>query len=249
MWLIADRWWLGVPHPLSSVLYPDLAPLGSLAAALRDLARREGVDLGSIETDQENRSPTSAALHRGRRTVTITLGSQERWLIAECWQRGAVLASGKTPDVWAMLGAAQAFLHEVSLADLHAQFPFLGVSDLGLAFEAGTEVTVKWQIYVAHPDEDVRALAARAAPNPSLRSLFPFTSHRSLRFSRCTGYPYTWDLPFIVPLGAGRYRVHFQGEEVLADNVDAASAVAAVIAALPPGSGPAVPGTAEDLDQ
>jgi hypothetical protein len=99
-------------------------------------------------------------------------------------------------------------------------------------------------------------MALAAAEQPALRMLFPFTSHYVLRFGRCTGYPYTWDLPMIEPTGADSYRVWDGGTNpnisegrLLAAGVDLREAVATVVAALPENSGPAIAGTAEDLNR
>jgi hypothetical protein len=239
--------WAVVPAPLSSLLYPDIAPFGSLAVAVRALAAEHGLDLGSIDACEQGWALCGAVLRRGRRDVRLVLGSEERWVIAECWQRGARLSSGKTPDLLAMTAAAKGFLRGDRLADLRDRHPFMSASELALAFESGNEVAVKWRMMLTHPEDVVRRVAVAAAAEPALLSLYPYTSHRNLRFSRCTGYPFTSAEPVIVPVGDKRYRVLAPGGAVLADGVDASSAVAAVVAALPTGCGPAVSGTADDL--
>jgi hypothetical protein len=90
-------------------------------------------------------------------------------------------------------------------------------------------------------------VAVAAAAEPVLLSLFPFTSHRNFWFSRCTGSPFASAELVIVPADNEQYRVLAPGGRVLADGVDASVAVAAVVAALPTGFGPAVPGTADDM--
>jgi hypothetical protein len=84
-----------VAEPLSTGLYPDIAPHGSLALALGDLAATHGLALGSVRASS---APgwvlCGAVLESEAGTVNLVLGSQERWVIAECWRRGVVLASG-----------------------------------------------------------------------------------------------------------------------------------------------------------
>jgi hypothetical protein len=99
--------------------------------------------------------------------------------------------------------AAEAFLRGDALADLRDHHPFMTVSDLAFAHEAGTEVEAQWQLMMAHPRIPVRRLVLAAAEQPALRMLFPYTSLLSLCFSRCTGYPYTGDLPMIEPFVTG----------------------------------------------
>jgi hypothetical protein len=157
------------------------------------------------------------------------------------------------------------------------------VGELALAFEAGTEVEARWQLLMAdreipmpsHPHgagydatarriwrayvdsvATIRRMALAAAEQPALRMLFPYTSHNVLCFSRCTGYPYTQDLPEIEPTGTGSYRVwdggtnpNVRGGRLLADGVELREAVATVVAAVPDNCGPAIAGTAEDLNR
>ncbi|MEU4220785.1 DUF6193 family natural product biosynthesis protein [Actinoplanes sp. NPDC026623] len=121
------------------------------------------------------------------------------------------------------------------------------------ADELSIAVETRWTIYrqSAPPYVD-HALIEAAYAEPRLRALFPFHSHRSLNFSRCTGFPYTHDVPVITPV-AGRYRVTGwetrspRGPADIGETGDPRDAVALVVANLPPGCGPAVAGTADDL--
>jgi hypothetical protein len=101
-----------------------------------------------------------------------------------------------------------------------------------------------------HEAASVRLLVEAAYAQPRLRVLFPFTSHHDLHFSRCTGYPYSRDVPFIQHLPSGRYLVSgpLRGS-VIGEADDPAGAVALVVASLPVGCGPTVAGTAEDLER
>ncbi|MBD0742426.1 hypothetical protein BG418_13175 [Streptomyces sp. CBMA152] len=86
-----------------------------------------------------------------------------------------------------------------------------------------------------------------AAAEPKLRQLYPFTSHWSLHFTTCTGFPYAWDVPFVDPLRDGRYRVCGPSRGTVIGEADTvAAAIAMVVAALPANCGPAVAGTAND---
>ncbi|MFI6288634.1 DUF6193 family natural product biosynthesis protein [Streptomyces sp. NPDC051018] len=112
-----------------------------------------------------------------------------------------------------------------------------------------------WTVYRQATASSVdHGLIEAAYAEPELRVLFPYQSHESLHFSRCTRYPYTHDVPAIVPVD-GKYRVigrtarspHRPVDIGWADNPR--DAVALVLARLPPGCGPAVVGTADDLDK
>jgi hypothetical protein len=91
----------------------------------------------------------------------------------------------------------------------------------------------------------VRQLATAAQSTP-LRNLFPYTSHNSMHFSRCSHYPFTHDCPWIWFDSAARFVTHaphptgIQGNiaeplpPVLLDTDDPDAAVAAAVQALPP---------------
>lgn len=65
----------------------------------------------------------------------------------------------------------------------------------------------RWNYMLNHPDEHVRAVAARASREPLLRALFPYTSIETLfRFSKVTEYPYD-RLPFV---RVNRYERRFE---------------------------------------
>ncbi|MFJ7258127.1 DUF6193 family natural product biosynthesis protein [Streptomyces sp. NPDC098085] len=92
-------------------------------------------------------------------------------------------------------------------------------------------------------------LRRRAAyAEPRLRVLLPFTSHGTLMFSRCTGFPFSRDVSAIHPLGGGQYAVHHRGEEFTKEPACTAQAAAAlVVARMQETWGPAVAGTEHDL--
>jgi hypothetical protein len=102
----------------------------------------------------------------------------------------------------------------------------------------------------AHVDHD---LIEAAYAQPQLRALFPYHSHRTLAFSRCTRFPYTRDVPVITPLN-GSYRVTGwktrspRGSADIGEANSPQEAIALVLAHLPHNCGPAIDGTADDLD-
>jgi hypothetical protein len=59
------------------------------------------------------------------------------------------------------------------------------------------KVERRWQWMLNHEDADVRLMAIRLSREPVLRSLFPFTTDRTLfRFSTVSEWPYT-DMPYL----------------------------------------------------
>ncbi|MFB8003572.1 DUF6193 family natural product biosynthesis protein [Nocardia sp. NPDC056000] len=88
--------------------------------------------------------------------------------------------------------------------------------------------------------------------HPRLRVLFPFTSVTTLHLSRCTRYPFSFDIPCVVSDNAGGFDVirtpqMAAGPRMIGVGVSVADAVALIAAHLPHGCGRAIEGTAENL--
>ncbi|OOQ57210.1 hypothetical protein BC343_15585 [Mucilaginibacter pedocola] len=79
-----------------------------------------------------------------------------------------------------------------------------------------------------------------------LGALFPFTSMNRLCFSRCTGYPYTSDIPLIQAALDGTYQVRLPDNTLLGGG-NAIEVISLLKQNLPANIQPAVPGTADDL--
>ena len=92
-------------------------------------------------------------------------------------------------------------------------------------------------------------LLEAAYAEPRLRRLFPWTGMGELHFSRCTGWPWTWDVPYIQPAADGGYWVSGpRRSEVVGPAATPQEAIAMVIERLPPNCGPAFVGTSAELE-
>jgi hypothetical protein len=91
-------------------------------------------------------------------------------------------------------------------------------------------------------------VARVAYAEPRLRQLYPWTGMWELHFSRCTEFRPTWDIPYIGMMGR-RYRVEgpLRTSPRIAETDSAQAAVEMVVERLPPRSGPAFVGSAEEL--
>ncbi|MFC3987671.1 DUF6193 family natural product biosynthesis protein [Actinoplanes siamensis] len=79
--------------------------------------------------------------------------------------------------------------------------------------------------------------AQAAYAEPRLRCLFPWTGMGELHFSRCTEWPWGWDIPYIEPAPGGAYRVAGPSRsETVGPAATAEDAVAMVVERLPPGA-------------
>jgi hypothetical protein len=236
-------------------LYPEVAAAGSLAAALSQCAAKHALDLGDVRSSSDGSSLTFAWVASSNPRLdgfSVNLGSVERVFIVAAVGRGVTLTRGSTDDLEQVAEAAAAWHDGVALVELQAAAPFLEVSALALAHERGPEYAVaeKWRVYLEEdPYVDLEMMRAAYA-EPRLRALFPYTSHRALGFSRCTGWPFSRDISAIQPLGDGRYALRHHGEEFCATpNYTAQKAAALVVSRMAKTWGPAVAGTDHDLDE
>ncbi|MGW4077851.1 DUF6193 family natural product biosynthesis protein [Streptomyces asiaticus] len=251
------------PTPADPDLYPDLAAAGSLAAALALAAAGQGLDLGAVLSNDSDPLRTAGVTSTipGREPCWIFIGSESRWFHINGPYQGVQLLSGSTSDLGELARAAAGWRNGARLREIQEDASFIEVSEPAEAHEHGPAeaVTVQWRILL----EDLRqeadrldlarqtlALAEAASAEPKLRQLYPFTSHWSLHFTTCTGFPYSWDVPFIDPLSDGRYRVCGPSRGTVIGEADtAAAAIAMVMSSLPANCGPAAAGTANDQRQ
>ncbi|MFJ5518986.1 DUF6193 family natural product biosynthesis protein [Streptomyces griseoluteus] len=108
-------------------------------------------------------------------------------------------------------------------------------------------VEAGWQ--AVRDDGRVRdELLEAAYDEPRLRQLFPWTGMGELHFSRCTEWPWTWDIPYIGPGAEGTYWVLGPlRSEWVGQVATAQEAVNLVVDRLPTACGPAFVGTSEEL--
>jgi hypothetical protein len=239
---------------VDAALYPDLAAAGGLQAALEKAAADLALDAGELLGGTGDMTEASGAAAGRRQPLTVQLGSAERRFTVRGWSRGVELVRGETADLAEVARAAAAWRSGASLRELRGLCPFLDIGELAEAHERGPAeaVTVKWRqlreaLREPVPFPQVRDLVDVAFAEPRLRQLFPFTSNWSLHFTTCTGFPYTWVVPFVDPLKDGRFRVCGPSRgTVIGEAASAEDAVALVVAHLPADIGPAVAGTARD---
>ncbi|GAA4934813.1 DUF6193 family natural product biosynthesis protein [Streptomyces coeruleoprunus] len=241
--------------PDLTVLYPDVAACGSLAAALRAAAA------GRLR-DVPVTSPASAPLLHA--TVASTLAHREplrisarryerRWSVdgTEPIQRLSLI-DGTTDDLAEVARAARAWHDGAALDDIRRAAPFVHLTGRfevpdhdparltesewqGLRREA-SELEYAWQ-------GTYQALIEAAHAEPALRALYPFTSHWALRFSTTTRPQLTVVGPCLTAGSDGMYGV---GMGFITPDLGlfatAQEAVAMAVRHLPPDLGPTAVG-------
>jgi hypothetical protein len=243
------------PAPNLASLYPELGQDGTLQTTLQKAVHQAGYRVDVLPERAPGWKRTGARADTDSRTTTAHLGIQDRCFIMNFWERGVAMAKGTTTTLNDAATATGVWQSGATLEDLQSACPFVHYGPLAKAHERGDAVETMWTIYrqttASYVDHD---LIEACYAQPQLRALFPFHSHRSLNFSRCTGFPYTHDVPVITPVD-GRYRVTWwktrspQGPADIGETDNPRDAVALAVAHLPPQSGPAVAGTANDLDK
>ena len=244
-------------------LYPDLVTAGSLSIALAQALANLGSPLQPVSLIN---FLVFARTERGSRFCQMYIAAHERLFIFDFWSKGVGYGKGSTSSLH---DAAQAIhfwlIEQPDLARMQDRFSFFTADAQGLAHEAGEAVEYQWERLrkswarsaEEHPDAlSPLPLIEAAMQQPELRQLFPFTSLYSLHFSRTTGYPFTHDCPYAIPVANGRFRAYHPPPAADVESMGEiigegdANEVSSMLAAnLPPNCGPAVDGTADDLEE
>jgi hypothetical protein len=238
------EWW--------AELYPDIVAAGSLAEAVRQAVPDH--DLADLVSGDPS---SSAGVKRGSRHAGIGLALKKRLFFFTLSQDGQVLLSNGYTDIGAVGGATATWVEGATVSQVHEGYPFVPVSDWALAYEDGRAVEFEWERILdddrpisTYPRGPIRrrplveAMLEAAVREPILRRLYPVFDHDCLSFSRCTGYPPAFVGPSIDVRSNGTYRVsHISRVEF----ETAEEAVREVVSRMPPGCGPAIQGTAEEV--
>jgi hypothetical protein len=227
--------------------YADLVALGGLANALQSAFREIGSSLTVSALDKSIDFLAFASVKLGSRFSQVYIAALERLFLFDFWARGVMLAQGQTPHLTEMARAIDRWVaSRCTTSDLAADFKFVAIEKKAAGYERGEEVEERWQSYresIGFPE--LETFVEAASRRLQLRQLFPYTSLNAFGFSRCTGYPFTHDTPFVRPV-QGQYEVVSASGKVLGrGNADEAADL--VVVNLPPNCGPAVAGTAEVL--
>lgn len=235
-------------------LYPELAAAGSLAAALEQLAVGLGFDLTVVPLGVG--SPVTAGIASsvpGRGPLSVHIGKTSRRFSVSGWSQGIELITGSTPDLADVVRAGAAWAQGRSLHELRAGLPFLRSSERAEAQERGPAAVVElqWRTVRQQAAEaaDFRAFGAlveAAHAEPMLRQLYVFSSHWTLGFSSCTGFPFRVQVAIAPSHDDSPYRVMKRPHSlIIGEAATAQEAVASAVAHLPVGLGPAVAGTTD----
>lgn len=239
---------------VNSDLYPDLAAAGSLAALLEQTAA--GLDVALTVLPDKWGSLTAASIAASvpeRRPLSVCIGAESRWFGVSGWSQGIELITGGTSDLAAIVGVGIAWGEGRSLRELKDQLPFLHSNARAEAHEQGPAAVVELQ-WRAMREEAAQApdfhefaeLVEATHAEPHLRQLCVFSSHWTLGFSSCTGFPFRVEVAIAPSRNGSPYLVmEHPHSTVIGEAASVEGAVALAVSHLPTGLGPAVAGTAD----
>ncbi len=230
-------------------LYADVIAAGGLVTAVQQALHRNDSSLVATGI-AESRFPTYARVEREARFSQIFIAAEERLFLFDLWRDGVMYGNGQTPDIDEMATAIDHWIGRcVSVAEI-GQLECVKLTESASVYDEGCEVEHRWKMYLSDADPFLRELMPfirLAAQQPVLRRLFPYASHSTFCFSRCTGYPFSFDCPNVTPIATGQFRVAKPGGHTLGTG-DAEAAVSLVLGNLPPDCGPAIRGTSDKLN-
>jgi hypothetical protein len=240
--------------------YEDVESKGGLTTALRNALAKIGSGLQPVSADEREAASTSARVETASRFNDVFATKEFRSFTVDFWSKGVLLASTVQPSIAKIAQMCHAWhVDRFNTNQLAQQFAGIEIEPKAMAFESGNGVDWKWTQLASAEYIDklgLHTLVVAASKHPVIRSLFPFTSLRSLRLSRCTGYPYSWHLPFVQRVGASdvfevlKPLKRNRGVDVLVVHLGRGTAEEAVevwATHLPHGIGPAIDGTEDDF--
>jgi uncharacterized protein DUF6193 len=195
----------------------------------------------------------SARFGRDSRMASVETARDYRRFYSSLSCNGVTLARLETADLGETARAVALWLiDELTPEEMKARLPKIVVSDL--AFDAATVVTARWNALLSpHPEfpswptPEFIALVRAAANRPLLRQLAPVVSMLCfVGFSRTLQYPFAIVDGYVQCAGKDHYLAlgpnrRLLGEGTLEEVLDI------VERTVPPDTGPAVHGNADDL--
>jgi hypothetical protein len=210
-----------------------------------------------ISENPHKLSQNSAIVENGNKFSQIEIIEEEKIYRSDFWRDGVYLACGKAPNITELVKALDYWLcQDVTTKLFSEKFKFIRTHESAFAFDEGKEIEYQWEgLLQDDNDWDLKEFVSLAINDETLSNLFPFTSHDTLCFSKCTGYPYDFEgLPHVTPKefennseisNEKQFVVTINNMEYLGEG-NAATALEIVKANLPKGLERARKGVAKD---
>lgn len=231
--------------------YPEIAKAGNLKAALNNEFETINSKLAVSENGNMDMIPFSYAhVELENKFSQVYIAVEKKLYLPDFWKEGVCLAHGGINDIRLLATSLDCWLtRDIKISELAGQFNFIKLNPKALAFEDGDEIKYTWNSLLNDPDHsELHPFIQIAIEDEILGKLFPFTSLSRLCFSRCTGYPYTYDLPIVCPVWGkdNIFEVRLLDSSLIGTG-NAKEALEIIKNIIPTNMGPAVKGTADDL--
>lgn len=235
---------------MTNTLYPEIESAGGLILALNNSFNKIGSTLRVANDNKSKFLPDAyARLEKDNKFSQVYIAAEEKLYLPDFWRDGVCLGHGKTPNIDNLAECIDFWLTtNVSTKQLADKFNFVKPNNDAAIYDEGKEVEHKWKLILNDPGrKEIKPFVELALKDPILSKLFPYTSFMTLCFSRCTGYPFTYDTPTVsLIFDTDQFLVRTNdGNEI--GSGSASEALKIVLDNLPRDIGPAVKGTFENL--
>jgi len=184
-------------------MYPEIEKAGGLSKALNfEFAKINSPLKVAIENSIDKLPFDYVKVENKNKFSQVLIGAEEKLYLPDFWKEGACLANGQTENILELAKVLDFWLNQdITTNELAEKFKFVKTSDQAKAFDENKEVEFAWN-YILQGDSRTKLheFAKLAIKDELLSKLFPFTSLYTLRFSRCTGFPFdSHNLPDVTP--------------------------------------------------
>lgn len=235
---------------MTTTRYPEIESAGGLTPALNSALESIGSSLRvSAKDDLDNLPVTYNRIEKNGKYSQVYLAANEKLYLPDFWRDGVCLAHGQISNIKALAECIDCWLTmDIRTDELAERFPFVKPSKLAIFFDDSDEVEYKWQLILDSAcNKQIKSFVELAIKDPILSKLFPYTSLVTLCFSRCTGYPFTYDTPTVTPVwDTSEYLVKTSDDREIGSG-SAREALRMVLDNLPSNICPAVKGTSDTI--
>jgi hypothetical protein len=235
---------------MTKTLYPEIESTGGLIFALNNSFNKIGSTLRVANDNNPKFFPGAyARLEKDNKFSQVYIAAEEKLYLPDFWRDGVCLAHGKTTNIDYLAECIDFWLTtNANTKQLADKFTFVKPNNNAAIYDEGKEVEHKWKSILDDPNrKEIKEFVELAIKNTILSKLFPYTSLMTLCFSRCNGYPFTYDTPTVTPIfETDQYLVRTSDGKKIGSG-SAIEALKIVLDNLPNDIEPAVKGSSEDL--
>jgi len=142
-----------------------------------------------------------ARFEKNEKYCQIFIAKYRRAFLVDYWKQGVCLAHSSISNKRNVaLSINEWLINDNNIREFVEKYPFVILTDIAEDFENNNEVDFSWKKYLreipkSHPE--LKDFVFESYKNSKIKKLFPYMSLNNFCFSRCTGYPYTTDCPYV----------------------------------------------------